>query len=59
MGWDHVRNEPISEENTQEVLGGLSAAAQAAELSGDSMYAEACHREMNRELDELDGLKGR
>ncbi|MFS8200494.1 hypothetical protein ACLVWQ_17630 (plasmid) [Streptomyces sp. CWNU-52B] len=54
--WDHSRNEPVTTANTQDELAKLSAAAQRAELSGDTQYAEILHAGMNRELDVLDGL---
>lgn len=55
-GWDHIRNEKINKENTEDQLAKLSAAAQKAELAGNTSRADALHAEMNKELDELDGL---
>ncbi|MFJ9037953.1 hypothetical protein ACIRF8_15340 [Streptomyces sp. NPDC102406] len=55
--WDHIRNEPVSVENTRDELAKLSEAAQKAELTGQTVLARALHREINSELDELDQLK--
>ncbi|MGW6008655.1 hypothetical protein [Streptomyces sp. NPDC055210] len=57
--WDHIRDEPVDAANTQDELAKLSAAAQQAEISGNTLYAEVLHEGINRELDVLDGLNGR
>ncbi|MCX4809008.1 hypothetical protein OG601_47260 [Streptomyces sp. NBC_01239] len=56
--WDFVRNEPINAQNTQDTLSKLSAAAQRHENAGDTGMANRIHQEINKELDELDGLRG-
>lgn len=53
VGYDEIRNEPITRQNVHEAVQDLSAQAQAAELSGDSLKAEMLHEGINRELDML------
>jgi hypothetical protein len=55
--WDHIRNEPVTVQNTTEELAGLSQAAQQAEISGNTLLAEAVHDAINQELDTLDALR--
>ncbi|MFF7764224.1 hypothetical protein [Streptomyces griseorubiginosus] len=57
MAWDHVRNEPVNVQNTQEEIGLLSAAAQRAEISGNTRLSELLHTAMNEEIDTLTDLK--
>lgn len=55
--FDFVRNEPVNEKNTTETIQALNRTAQNAELTGNTLMADACHAEMNRELDVLDALR--